>query len=40
MDIKLILKNIVKIDLTLSVSGLSLNTKTLKKGDVFVALQG
>ena len=40
MDIKLILKNIVKTDLTLSVSGLSLNTKTLKKGDVFVALQG
>ena len=40
MDIKLILKNIVKIDLTLSVSGLALNTKTLKNGDVFVALQG
>ena len=40
MDIKLILNNIVKTDLTLSVSGLSLNTKTLKKGDVFVALQG
>ena len=40
MDIKLILNNIVKTDLTLSVSGLSLNTKTLNKGDVFVALQG
>ena len=40
MDIKLILKNIVKTDLTLSVSGLSLNTNTLNKGDVFVALQG
>ena len=40
MDIKLILKNILKTDTTLDVSGLSLNTKTLKKGDVFVALQG
>ena len=40
MDIKLILKNIVKTDLTISVSGLSLNTNTLNKGDVFVALQG
>ena len=40
MDIKLILKNIIKTDLTLEVSGLSLNTKTLNKGDVFVALQG
>ena len=40
MDIKLILKNIIETDLTLDVSGLSLSTKTLKKGDVFVALQG
>ena len=40
MDIKLILKNIIKTDETLDVSGLSLNTKTLNKGDVFVALQG
>ena len=40
MDIKLILKNIIKTDTTLDVYGLSLNTKTLKKGDVFVALQG
>ena len=40
MDIKLILKNIIKTDTTLDVSGLSLNTKTLNKGDVFVALQG
>ena len=40
MDIKLILNNIVKTAGTLDVSGLSLNTQTLKKGDVFVALQG
>ena len=40
MDIKLILKNIIKTDISLDVSGLSLNTKTLNKGDVFVALQG
>ena len=40
MDIKLILNNIVKTAETLDVSGLSLNTQTLKKGDVFVALQG
>ena len=40
MDIKLILKNIIKTDITFDVSGLSLNTKTLNKGDVFVALQG
>ena len=40
MDIKLILKNIIKTDITLDVSGLSLNTKTINKGDVFVALQG
>ena len=40
MDIKLILKNIIKTDTTLDVSGLSLNTKTLNKGDVFIALQG
>ena len=40
MDIKLILKNIIETDLTLDVSGLSLSTKTLNKGDVFVALQG
>ena len=40
MDIKLILKNIVKTDLTISVSGLSLTTNTLNKGDVFVARRG
>ena len=40
MDIKLILKNIVKTDIELDASGLSLNTDTLNKGDVFVALQG
>ena len=40
MDIKLILKNIIKTDTTVEVSGLSLNTKTINKGDVFVALQG
>ena len=40
MDIKLILKNIVKTDIELDASGLSLNTNTLIKGDVFVALQG
>ena len=40
MDIKLILKNIVKTDIELDASGLSLNTNTLDKGDVFVALQG
>ena len=40
MDIKLILKNIVKTDIELNASGLSLNTNTLNKGDVFVALQG
>ena len=40
MEIKLILKNIVKTDIELDASGLSLNTNTLIKGDVFVALQG
>ena len=40
MDIKLILKNIVNTDIELDASGLSLNTNTLNKGDVFVALQG
>ena len=40
MDIKLTLNNIVKTAETFNVSGLSLNTQTLKKGDVFVALQG
>ena len=40
MDIKLILKNIIKTEKSLDVSGLSLDTKTLNKGDVFVALQG
>ena len=40
MEIKLILKNIVKTDIELDASGLSLNTNTLNKGDVFVALQG
>ena len=33
-------RRIIKTDLTLEVSGLSLNTKTLNKGYVFVALQG
>ena len=40
MDIKLILNNIFETAEAFDVSGLSLNSKALKKGEVFVALQG
>ena len=40
MDIKLLLSNVVETSESFDVSGLSLNSKTLNKGDVFVALQG
>ncbi len=40
MEIKSLLKNIVNTSETFDVSGLSLNSKTLEKGELFVALQG
>jgi UDP-N-acetylmuramoyl-L-alanyl-D-glutamate--2,6-diaminopimelate ligase len=40
MDIKILLSNISETTETFDVSGLSLNTKTLTKGDLFIALQG
>ena len=40
MDIKILLSSIAKTAETFDVSGLSLNSKTLDKGDLFVALQG
>jgi UDP-N-acetylmuramoyl-L-alanyl-D-glutamate--2,6-diaminopimelate ligase len=40
MDIKILLSNIAETTETFDVSGLSLNTKTLTKGDLFIALQG
>ncbi len=40
MDIKILLSNIAETTEAFDVSGLSLNTKTLTKGDLFIALQG
>ena len=40
MEIKSLLSNIVKTSEIFEVSGLSLNSMTLEKGDLFVALQG
>ena len=40
MDIKILLSNIVDTTEAFDVSGLSLNSKTLTKGDLFIALQG
>ena len=40
MEIKSLLSNIVNTSETFDVSGLSLNSKTLEKGELFVALQG
>jgi len=40
MDIKLLLSGIVETSEVFDVSGLSLNSKTLTKGDLFIALQG
>jgi len=40
MNIKQLLSNIITTDHSFEVTGLSLNSKTLKKGDIFVALQG
>jgi len=40
MDIKILLSSIAETAETFDVSGLSLNSKTLDKGDLFVALQG
>jgi UDP-N-acetylmuramoyl-L-alanyl-D-glutamate--2,6-diaminopimelate ligase len=40
MNIKQLLSNIRTTTHSFEVSGLSLNSQTLKKGDVFVALQG
>ncbi len=40
MNIKQLLSNITTTTHSFEVSGLSLNSQTLKKGDVFVALQG
>ena len=40
MDIKLLLSNIQNTSLSFDVTGLSLNSISVKKGDLFVALQG
>ncbi len=40
MDIKILLASIQNTSLSFDVTGLSLNSKTLQKGDLFVALQG
>ena len=40
MNIKHLLSNITTTDHSFEVAGLSLNSKTLKKGDIFVAIQG
>jgi len=40
MNIKHLLSNIITTDHSFEVAGLSLNSKTLKKGDIFVAIQG
>ena len=40
MDIKILLSNIAETTEAFDVSGLSLNSKTITKGDLFIALQG
>jgi len=40
MDIKTLLSNIHQTIETFNVSGISLNSNTLSKGDLFIALQG
>jgi len=40
MDIKLLLSSIQNTSLSFDVTGLSLNSSTLQKGDLFIALQG
>ena len=40
MDIKTLLSNIHQTTETFDVSGISLNSNTLSKGDLFIALQG
>ena len=40
MDIKLLLSSVQNTSLSFDVTGLSLNSSTLQKGDLFVALQG
>ena len=40
MDIKILLSDIAETTEAFDVSGLSINTKTLTKGDLFIALQG
>ena len=40
MDIKILLSSITETTETFDISGLSLNSKTLNKGDLFVALKG
>ena len=40
MNIKTLLSGITRITHSFEVSGLSLNTKSLQKGDIFLALQG
>ena len=40
MDIQSLLSNIINTSQTFDVSGLSLNSQALNKGDLFVALQG
>ena len=40
MNIKTLLSGIQKTSYTFDVKGLSLNTQSLQKGDIFVAIQG
>ena len=40
MDIKLLLSSIQNTSLSFDVTGISLNSKTLQKGDLFVAMKG
>ena len=40
MNIKTLLSGIQKTSYKFEVSGLSLNTQSLEKGDIFVAIQG
>ena len=40
MNIKTLLSGIQKTSHTFDVTGLSLNTQSLQKGDIFVAVQG
>jgi len=40
MDIKTLLSSIHQTTETFDVSGISLNSNTLSKGDLFIALQG